>query len=220
MYAEDDLLMLSGIQHFAFCKRQWALIHLEQVWAENRLTVEGHHLHERVDDPFQDTSRKTVIICRSISVVSLRIGLYGIADVVEFHSSDSGENAMPLPHHPGYWRPVPVEYKRGKPKPDERDEVQLCAQAICLEEMYGITLTHGYLYYGETRHRFAVDFTDEIRHLVEQYAAQMHSCYERRITPPPEYAPRCRSCSLVNDCLPRQKVRWKSVQSYLSILAD
>lgn len=220
MYAEDDLLMLSGIQHFAFCKRQWALIHLEQTWSENRLTVEGHHLHERVDDPFENTKRNQVITCRSISVASFRLGLYGIADVVEFHSCETEDNSIVLPNRSGFWRPIPVEYKRGKPKPDERDEVQLCAQAICLEEMYNLFISNGYLYYGETRHRSNVDFTSGIRLLVEQYAEEMHRLFQEKATPLPEYKSHCKSCSLINECIPKQRSRWKSVRHYLSTLED
>ncbi len=207
--------MLSGIQHFAFCKRQWALIHLEQIWEENRLTVEGHHLHERVDNPYNNTTRNRVLTCRSLSVTSLRLGLSGIADVVEFYLTDVPDNSIDLPDRSGHWRPVPVEYKRGSPKTDERDEVQLCAQAICLEEMYGLSIDSGFLFYGETRHRTEVVFTRSIRNLVEHYSQQMHILFKEKRTPLPEYRSQCRSCSLINECIPRHAARWKSVEEYL-----
>ena len=175
MYSEDDLLMLSGIQHFAFCERQWALIHIEQQWAENMRTVEGTHIHERVDDPFASEVRGNVITLRSVSLVSYRLGLYGVADVVEFKRAENCAG-IGMEGYSGVWKPVPVEYKRGKPKPDERDAVQLCAQAICLEEMYQndkntpLIIDKGYLFYGETRHRQEVIFCHELRNKVETYA--------------------------------------------------
>lgn len=212
--------MLSGIQHFAFCERQWALIHIEQIWSENRLTVEGHHLHERVDDPFENSARGQIITYRSISVTSHRLWLYGIADVVEFYASVSHDNSITLPNRQGWWRPNPVEYKRGKPKSDERDEVQLCAQAMCLEEMYDLEISHGHIFYGETRHRIDVEFSAQLRRLVELYTDQMHTLFRDKKTPPPNYTPQCESCSLVNECLPKQKSRWKSVIQYLSTLED
>ena len=220
MYADDDLLMLSGIQHMAFCPRQWALIHIEQQWAENRLTVEGHLLHERVDDPFITDTRKNVVTCRSLAVVSYKLGLYGVVDVVEFYPSDSSVNATELHGKRGFWKPVPVEYKRGSPKPDPIDEVQLCAQALCLEEMYHVNISEGYLYYGETRHRHQVVFTDELKTLVERYAGEMHRLFEKRITPLPDYQPRCKSCSLVNECLPKHFKEGDIVKNYLQTLED
>src|SRR6056297_921574 len=125
-YKEDDFLLLSGIQHFFFCKRQWALIHIEQQWAENIRTTDGKHVHEKVDDPYIVETRGTLIITRSMPVSSRNLGLFGIADVVEFRKNKRA--GIPLKGKSGLWVPVPVEYKRGKKKNDERDEVQLCAQ--------------------------------------------------------------------------------------------
>lgn len=220
MYTDDDLLMLSGIQHMAFCPRQWAMIHIEQQWAENRLTVEGHHLHERVDDPFITDSRKKVVTYRSLAVVSYKLGLYGMADLVEFFPTDNPDNATSLAGKSGFWQPIPIEYKRGKPKHEVIDEVQLCAQAICLEEMYNLKISEGFLYYGETRHRFEVAFDDELRKLVEEYSSRMHYLFEHRITPPAEYAPCCKSCSLINECLPKQMNGGNAVNDYLKLLDD
>lgn len=208
MYSDDDLLMLSGIQHIAFCERQWALIHIEQQWAENMRTVEGTHVHERVDDPFAGEVRGNVITLRSVSMVSYRLGLYGVADVVEFIRSETGEG-IGLDNYTGKWNPVPVEYKRGKPKPDERDEVQLCAQAVCLEEMYQnkedstLIIDKGYLFYGETRHRHEVIFNQKLRNKVETYSRQMHELFEAGNTPLANYKTHCKACSLVEICNPR-----------------
>ena len=173
-YGDEDLLMLSGIQHITFCKRQWALIHIEQQWAENNLTIEGNWMHQKVDDPTLMNRNKGIVTLRSVTLVSRRLGLYGISDVVEMVASTSGQNAIQHPKYPGFWQLIPVEYKRGKPKKDQIDEVQLCAQAICLEEMYNVSIEKGFLYYGETRHREEVQFTEELRKLVENKCVQMH----------------------------------------------
>jgi CRISPR-associated exonuclease Cas4 len=214
-YSDEDLLMLSGIQHISFCARQWAMIHIEQQWVENVLTVEGHHLHERVDDPFAGETRGDVITLRSVSLVSYSLGLYGKADIIEFIRSED-DWGVPLKTRTGKWLPRPVEYKRGKPKPDERDEVQLCAQAICLEEMHNITIPAGALFYGETRHRFEVRFTDELRRKVFNYARLMHEYFEKGYTPPAEYKSHCKSCSLMDLCMPKNFDKPMSVNQYLN----
>jgi CRISPR-associated exonuclease Cas4 len=213
-YSDDDLLMLSGIQHMSFCARQWALIHIEQQWVENVLTVEGSHLHERVDDPFAGETRGNVIILRSVSLVSYSLGLYGKADVIEFIRSED-DRGISLKARTGKWLPQPVEYKRGRPKPDERDEVQLCSQAICLEEMHNITISAGALYYGETRHRCEVLFTDELRRKVFDCAQLMHEYFEKGYTPPAEYKSHCKSCSLMDLCMPRNFEKPVNVNQYL-----
>lgn len=219
-YSDDDLLMLSGIQHFAFCERQWALIHIEQQWAENMRTVEGNHMHERVDDPFASEVRGNVITLRSVSMVSYRLGLYGVADVVEFIRTEKDEG-IKLEGYSGNWRPVPIEYKRGKPKPDERDEVQLCAQATCLEEMYNekidcnLNISKGYLFYGETRHRHEVIFSQELRNKVDAYASRMHELFENGKTPLAVYKTHCKACSLVELCNPKAFCNPRKVNDYL-----
>ena len=213
-YKEDDLLLLSGIQHIAFCSRQWALIHIEQQWAENVRTIEGQHLHERVDDPFNKDSSNELVVWRSLNLISYELGLTGRADVVEFKRSDVG---VKLPGKAGKWTPYPIEYKRGKPKPDERDEVQLCAQAICMEEMFGTEILEGALYYGEIRRRTVVQFTLELRAQVDAYTSEMHRLFEHGITPAPEYKSHCKSCSLVEICLPKQMKRFKTASNYLKI---
>ena len=202
MYEEDDLLMLSGIQHFAFCQRQWALIHIEQQWEENSLTLQGNWLHRNVDNPYAMERNKDTVLLRSVAVVSYRLGMYGIADLIEFTPSTTKDNAMVLPKYNGFWLPYPIEYKHGRPKEDETDEVQLCAQAMCLEEMYNIAVSKGAFYYGQTKHRLEVTFTNALRQRVEEYASQMHRLYESGITPKADYESKCRSCSIINQCFP------------------
>jgi len=211
-YTEDELLLLSGIQHFAFCTRQWALIHIEQQWAENAKTIEGKHLHERVDDPFFKDSDSQLVVWRSVNLISQRLGLTGRADVVEFKKNCSG---IELPNKKGTWIPYPVEYKRGKPKPDERDEVQLCAQAICLEEMFKTTIDEGAVYYAETRRRNIVPFTTELRQKVIDYAKEMHQLFRHAVTPLPAYKSHCKSCSLFDICLPKNINFSNTASNYL-----
>ena len=180
MYSEDEMLMLSGIQHYVFCPRQWALIHIEQVWADNRLTVEGQLLHERADNPFYRQKNGACVSLRSVAISSRQLGLYGFTDVVELQPSEVADNCIKHPSYPGYWKPYPVEYKHGHAKPDERDEVQLAAQAICLEELYQIRIERGYLFYGETRRREEVLIDERLRLFTQRCADEMHSFYIRR----------------------------------------
>jgi len=198
-YSPDELLPLSGIQHFLFCRRQWALIHIEQQWKDNALTAEGRLMHNRADDPFFTETRNGVITTRSVPVVSYRLGLSGICDVVEFVTSPDG---VKLPNRKGLYLPIPVEYKRGKPKRDPVDEAQLCAQAICLEEMLSTDIPRGYLFYGQTRHREGVEFTPQVRALVQEMSAEMHNYFRKGYTPRVKTSKACRSCSLADTCLP------------------
>lgn len=215
MYSDDDLLMLSGIQHFAFCERQWALIHIEKQWAENQRTVEGKFLHERAHNPLLREADDERIVVRSLPLVSRELGLTGQADVVEFFPVSTAQEGITLPKHPGYWLPAPVEYKRGRPKPDDRDEVQLCAQALCLEEMLSVTIPDGSIYYGETRHRRQVEFSPLLRRRVAELAARMHAMVEEGTTPPAEAGHGCPNCSMVEICLPNLTKKAHSVASYL-----
>ena len=215
-YTSDELLPLSGIQHFLFCRRQWALIHIEQQWKENALTAEGRIMHKRVDDPFFTETRNGVVTARSVPVASYRLGLSGICDVVEFtplqlppflkkmggeKEEERGEGVK-LPNREGLYLPVPVEYKRGKPKREPVDEAQLCAQAMCLEEMLSTNIPRGFLFYGETRHREEIEFTPELRTLVQDMSAEMHNYFSRGYTPKVKTHKGCRSCSLADICLP------------------
>lgn len=200
-------VMLSALQHYLFCPRQCALIHVEGVWSENYLTAVGRQLHERVDRKGSET-RKDVHLATALRLVSNRLGLTGVADMVEFHRQDSQHDvngmcvAVRLPGLIGFWRPFPVEYKRGAPKSHRADEVQLCAQALCLEEMLGVSITAGALFYGETRRRTDVLFDAELRSLTEGIAAKVHELMRMGETPSPVLAKGCKACSLFDQCRP------------------
>lgn len=221
-YAEEELLLLSGIQHMAFCERQWALIHMEQVWAEDVRTVEGKHLHERADDPFYNESRKSLRIVRAMPLVSYQLGLRGVADVVEFHQAGEGrsERTCRLENRDGWWEPMPVEYKRGHAKPDERDAVQLCAQAMALEEMMEVSILQGFLFYWETKRREAVTLDDALRQRTRELAERMHALFCQGITPKATKGKPCAKCSLVEQCQPRLMVKHRSVAKYLAKMCD
>ena len=208
---EDYSLQIAGIQHFAFCRRQWALIHIEQQWAENYFTIDGNILHERADDPFFTEKRGDVIISRAIPVRSEKYSLSGTCDVVEFHASPLG---VPIADRAGLWCPVPVEYKRGKPKSNDADRLQLCAQAICLEEMLCCTeIKSAYLFYAETRRREAVELTAELRENVIAMVIEMRELYERGHTPRVKKTKKCESCSIRDICLPSLQ-KFSSAKEY------
>jgi len=211
-YTPDELLPLSGIQHFVFCRRQWALIHVEQQWQENVLTAEGRIMHKRADDPFFTETRNGVITARSVSVASYRLGLSGVCDVAEFTESAEG---VKLPNRDGLYLVAPVEYKRGRPKREPSDEAQLCAQAMCLEEMLLIDIPKGYLYYGETRHRQEVDLSVELRQLVREMSDEMHAYFKRGYTPRVKPSKACRSCSLADVCLPELQEKVMPASRYI-----
>lgn len=211
-YPPDAWLPLSGIQHFVFCRRQWALIHVERQWQENALTAEGRILHRRADDPFFTEKRHDVIIARSVPVASPRLGLSGVCDVVEFTAAPDG---VSLPGREGRWQLAPVEYKRGRAKQDPCDEAQLCAQAMCLEEMLAVAIPQGYLYYGQTRRRAAVALGADLRDLVRKAAQEMHAYFERGHTPRVKPSKACASCSLVDICLPQLQGSTTPVSSYI-----
>lgn len=218
MYPESDLLPLSALQHLVFCERQWALIHLEGLWEENRLTVEGHLFHERVDE-YETEVRGDLRTVRGLRLRSLRLGLVGKADVVEFRrlpqeESTSGSGVC-LDGVPGVWQPVPVEYKRGRPKPDRGDEVQVCAQALCLEEMLGVEIPGGVLFYGQPHRRYEVSLDEVLRKETEGLAARLHKLTEEERTPPARYEKKCKSCSLVSVCLPKSMGIPHSTREYL-----
>ena len=199
-YDEDDFLMISGIQHFVFCRRQWALIHLECQWKENVRTVEGSILHERCHDESFTEKRKDLLVCRGMRVFSSRLGVSGQCDVVEFTQSDRGAKLL---GREGLWQPVPVEYKRGKPKQDASDSLQLCAQAMCLEEMLCCEIEQGYLFYAEPHRREEIPISAELRRQTEEIFREMHSHYERGYTPRAKPKKQCQSCSLKDLCIPK-----------------
>lgn len=204
MYSEDDLLQLSALQHFVFCPRQCALIHIEQAWAENLFTAEGRIMHEDVHGEGAQR-RKGVKIERGIPLRSLRLGLSGKADVVEFHKMPDSKRFIPFP----------VEYKRGRPKADNCDKVQLCAQAMCLEEMLDIAIPRGALFYGRIRHRLDVEFDQALRRETQDTAMRLHQFITEGKTPASEAGKKCRFCSLIEVCMPKLTQRRASVSRYL-----
>ena len=207
--AEGDTIPLSALQHYLFCPRQCALIHVEQVWSENRFTAEGRLLHEKTDTPGHE-ARRGVRTVMSMPLASRALGVSGIADVVELHH---GEN--------GRWQPYPIEYKRGKPKAHRADEVQLCAQATCLEEMFGCTIAEGALFYGQTRRRAIVAFDVELRSLTAHVASEARKLTASGRTPEPVYdAKRCGACSLIDLCLPKRLARKTDIARWLAQQID
>ncbi|RGG33743.1 CRISPR-associated protein Cas4 [Clostridium sp. AF23-6LB] len=199
-YSEEDYLFISGIQHFKFCRRQWALIHVEQQWEENVHTVIGELMHKKAHDPYLTEKRKDTIIVRALPVVSKEMGITGECDMVEFRRCEDG---VRLHGHRGLYSIYPVEYKKGKPKTDEKDQLQLAAQAMCLEEMFSTKVKEGALFYGETKRREIIHITDELRLEVRDMFQEMHHYFSRHYTPKVKTSKSCSSCSLKEICLPK-----------------
>lgn len=210
-YAEDDYLMISGIQHFKFCRRQWALIHVEQQWAENVHTVTGELMHKKAHDPHLTEKRKDTIIVRALPVSSRELGISGECDVVEFHKCEDG---IQLHGHRGLYSVFPVKYKKGKPKLTEEDKLQVVAQALCLEEMFSTRVAQGAIFYGETRRREQIEITEELREEVIHMLAEMHQYYARKYTPKVKPSKACNACSLKDICLPKLN-KTISVKTYI-----
>jgi CRISPR-associated exonuclease Cas4 len=214
MYSEDDLLPLSGLQHLSFCERRWALVHLERQWEDNTATAEGALLHERAHSA-EVESRPGALIRRTLPLRSLRLGLSGQADVVEFLPCEAGQPGVAMPRRKGFWRPLPIEYKRSRDKHGEwAYRIQLCAQALCLEEMLGAPVAEGAIFDGKRRRRDPVVFDAELRKRVEQLAAHMHALFAAGATPPPVYSKKCEGCSMNTICSPQAAAR-SSVRDYL-----
>lgn len=203
MYNEEDLVMISALQHLLFCPRQCAFIHIEQQWTENRLTAEGRILHERVHSTGSESRRK-IRVEFDLPIRSLNLGLIGRADIVEFHLR---ENSI--------WQPLPVEYKRGRPKKDDSDRVQLCAQALCLEEMLDCDVLEGALYYGQKKRRQNIPIDKNLRQLTIDAADRLHALLSSNCTPTPHYSKKCESCSFISQCLPKIAGK-KKVANYLN----
>lgn len=199
-YKEEDYLMLSGIQHFAFCRRQWALIHIEQQWSENEHTVAGELLHKNAHDPYFNETRNDVIVSRSMPIFSRTMGVSGECDIVEFRKVEDG---ISIYGHRGLYQVYPIEYKKGHPKDTEIDILQLTAQAMCLEEMLSTEIPEGAIYYGEIRRRQNITFSEELKSQVRTCFSEMHQLYDRRYTPKVKWFKGCSACSLKDICLPR-----------------
>lgn len=210
-YKEEDFLQLSGLQHFKFCRRQWALIHVEKQWAENYRTTDGSLMHKNAHDKGLKESRGDLFITRGLNVFSAALGVSGECDVVEFRRSESG---VSLSGKEGLWQPYPVEYKRGTSRGQIEASLQLCGQAMCLEEMLCCKISEGALFFGETRQREIVMFTEELRESVKKLLHEMHELYKRGHTPKVKPAKACNACSLKELCLPRLMSK-RSVAGYL-----
>ncbi|WP_048600969.1 CRISPR-associated protein Cas4 [Rubeoparvulum massiliense] len=208
---EDNYLMLSGIQHFQFCRRQWALIHIEQQWEENVRTIEGQYLHRKADEPFIREKRGNKLIVRAMPVKSNELKITGVCDVVEFITDSEG---IEIDGVEGTYVAYPIEYKRGKPKTHDADVLQLTAQAMCLEEMLLCNIEMGYMFYDEIRRRVAVPITRENKNKVKLMFAEMHTYYKRKYTPKVKTGSFCKNCSLQHICLP-QLMNKRSVKSYI-----
>ena len=210
-YKEEDFLQLSGLQHFKFCRRRWALIHIENQWEENYRTIDGAILHQNAHDTEFQESRGDRFITRGVSVYSAELGVSGQCDVLEYHRGSTG---VPIAGKDGLWQPFPVEYKRGRPREDTGDALQLCGQAMCLETMLCCDIPEGALYYGEIRRRERVAFTPELRTQVRQMLEQMHDLYHRGYTPKVKPTKSCSACSMKELCLPKL-MKNRSVSAYL-----
>lgn len=212
-YKEEEYLLLSGIQHFVFCRRQWALIHIENQWVENVLTAEGRLEHRRVHETSLHDKRNGVLTIRGLQVKSERLGLTGVCDAVEFIPV---KNGIRLKDYDGIWQPIPVEYKHGEPKVTDCDRVQAAAQAICLEEMFCCTVSEVCLFYKERQRRERITLDVSLRETVIKTAKEMHDYYTRGYTPRVKQTTSCKSCSLKDICLPKLQSTNPSVKKYIS----
>lgn len=211
-YLEEDWLQISGLQHFSFCRRQWALIHIEQQWKENLRTTEGKLMHERAHDASAIERRGKLLIVRDLRVFSAELGISGACDVVEFRQ---GSDGIPLRGEEGRWSVLPVEYKHGESKENDADRLQLCAQAMCLEQMLGADIPTGVLFYETPRRRETVELNDMLREQVRRMLNEMHGFFRRGYTPKVKPNKSCNACSLKELCLPRL-CRNLSAADYLS----
>ena len=218
MFSDEDLLMISGLQHLCFCERQWVLIHMEQEWNENVLTIEGRHLHDAVHEQGVE-SRGDVRLVRGLRLRSLELGLYGVADMVEFHKDDKG---VRLPNLPQYakWLPYPVEYKRGRKRYDLADEVQVCAQSMCLEEMLKVSIPQAAIYYGQPRRRSVIELSADLRGEVKRLCDRARTLYDGADRPRYTAGPYCRSCSVCDICMPDLSKQDSSSKYLTSIIQD
>jgi CRISPR-associated exonuclease Cas4 len=215
MYPEEDLLPLSGLQHLAFCERRWALVHLEQQWEENLFTAEGKLLHEKAHSA-EIESRPDALVRRTLPLRSFRLGISGQADIVEFLPCDTSEQGVPMPRRKGSWKPYPVEYKRTRDKHGSvAYRIQLCAQALCLEEMLRVPVPAGAVFDGKAKRREVVIFDEPLRQNVEQLAVLMHRILKSGHTPRAVYAKKCEGCSMKEVCLP-EAVESRSASRYLN----
>lgn len=228
MYSEEDLIPISALQHYAFCPRQWGLIHLEKIWQDNYLTAEGNIMHERTHSEEME-NRPGIRTARSLRICSYQYGIVGQADVVEFHRLSVEQSVFSMHGSPsgialngvqGCWSVLPVEYKRGKPKKSNCDKIQLCAQALCLEEMLGTKITDGALYYGLPRRRHEVCIDESLRNVTISAINKLHVLMRKELTPPQRYSKKCDNCSLIGHCMPKVTGIKKDIRHYLMSAFD
>lgn len=212
MYLEDDYLMISGIQHFAYCRRQWALVHIEDKWLENYFTADGRTIHNRVHEQGIRDIRNGILTIRGLNVSSAKFGISGTCDAVEFLPVKDG---ITLHGRAGLWQPLPVEYKRGRSKVNNCDRLQVTAQAVCLEEMFSCVIDYGFIFYKETRRREKVEITVDMRAELTKTLEEMHSYYRRGYTPRVKPTKKCEKCSLSSECMPSLLRSEEKVDSYI-----
>lgn len=213
MYDEDDLLPISGLQHLLFCERRAALVLIENLWEENTFTADGHIKHERAHEVGTE-ARPDIRVARGLRLRSLILGLSGMADIVEFHRTED-LTGIALEGAEGLWQPIPVEYKRGKLRKEDGYEIQLCAQAMCLEEMLGAEIPRGYIYYGKTNRRLEIEFSQELRQKTSLAAERLRALFSSGVTPKAVHTRKCERCSLINLCLPAVSGSKQSTGAYL-----
>ena len=212
MYSEDEYLMISGIQHYLFCKRQRALIHIENEWSENTFTKNGEIIHKKTDNPMIKEKRERKIISRAMPVSSKELGISGILDTIEFHKANEG---IKIVGKQGYRNPIIVEYKSGKEKKYQYDKAQLMAEALCIEEMFATKIKKGYIYYHKTDERLEIEFNNDLRNLTIDTIFEMHQAYQAKKIPSASYYRKCNLCSLNDKCLPRLTKKYKSINNYI-----
>ncbi len=213
MFTEDEFFQISALQHYVYCTRQCALIHVEDVWQENVFTVRGDILHEKVDTDTYE-SRGTIKTVRGLKIHSFRLGISGRCDVVEFRPQPQSPSGREREELSTCQEIVPVEFKSGEPKDDIRDKVQLCAQALCLEEMMNATVSHGAFFYGKIRRRVQVEIDSDLRKQTEEVIADVRELIANKQTPPADYSAKCRNCSLESVCMPKA-MNERKLRNYL-----
>lgn len=220
LYNEDELLPLAGLADVVFCPRRAVLHRVDNLWEDSRHTIIGEHLHKKVHSEDTSERRGDLIIARGLRLRSVQLGVSGIADVVEFYAADKPDTGISLSGRRGRWIPYPVEYKKGILREQVCFDVQLCAQAICLEEMLSVSIHEGALFYGASRRRKPVEFTMSLREQTAAAAKLLHSLVNAGVPPLGEYAPKCKGCSLLEQCLPKTAGGGKSAAAWLAAQVD
>ncbi len=205
-------LQINGIQHFCYCKRQWALIEIEQAWRESADTMIGKILHKNADNPFYEEARGNLLITRAVPIGSEKLQLTGIIDVLEFHRVSSG---ISLPKYAGKWMPLVVEYKKGHPKCDLSDKLQIAGQVLCIEECYRVRISKSALYYKSVNKRIVVNIDEKLRHALMTTVKEMHHMFDKGMIPKSDFVAKCKRCSLLDVCNPYHKKQMRSIRGFI-----